>query len=125
MRLLRVSLTLLVVFTLATAAFTQTATTSLRGTVMDPNGAVIPGAKVTVSNAATAFSRQTTSDAQGFYQLQQLPPGTYDVSADAGKTGKITEKAVQLQVNQPATLNLSVRLGSESTTIEVIGTAPP
>jgi len=125
MRLLKVSLTLLVVFTLTTVVFSQSATSSLRGTVSDPNGAVIPGAKVTLSNPATGFSRQATSDGQGFYQFLQLPPGTYDVSADAGKTGKITEKAVQLQVSQPATLNLAVKLGSESTTIEVIGSAPP
>ena len=81
MRLLKVSLTLLVVFTLATAAFTQTATSSLRGTVMDPKGAVIPGATVTLKNAAQGFSREVKTDDRGEYQFQQVPPATYDVTA--------------------------------------------
>jgi hypothetical protein len=123
MRLLKVSLTLLVVFTLATAAFTQTATSSLRGTVMDPKGAVIPGATVTLKNASQGFSRDVKTDDRGEYQFLQVPPSTYDVSVTAANVGTTTQKGVRLLVGTPATLDLTVKL-SASTTVEVVATAP-
>ena len=52
-------------------------TAELHGTVHDPTGAVIPGAAITISDASKGFSRTTTSDGQGNYQLLLLPPGTY------------------------------------------------
>src|SRR5207302_427876 len=117
MRLLKVSLTLLVVFTLATAAFTQTATSSLRGTVMDPKGGVIPGATVTLKNASQGFSREAKTDDRGEYQFQQVPPSTYDVTATAANVGTVSKK-VQLLVSTPATLDLTVKV-TASTTVEV------
>src|SRR5256885_3872392 len=98
MRLLKVSLTLLVVFTLAIAAFTQTATSSLRGTVMDPKGAVVPGATVKITNPAQGVSRETKTDASGEYTFQQVPPSTYDITAAAPNVGTMTQKSVKLAV---------------------------
>src|SRR5256885_16434424 len=92
MRLLKVSLTLLVVFTLAIAAFTQTATSSLRGTVMDPKGAVVPGAAVKITNQAQGVSRETKTDTNGEDSFQQVPPATYDVTATAANIGTGTHK---------------------------------
>ena len=57
---------LLVVF-VATFAWPQTSTTSLRGTVVDPKGAVITAADVTIVNSATGFSRTTKTNDEGFY----------------------------------------------------------
>src|SRR5947209_7185291 len=108
MRLLKVSLTLLVVFTLAIAAFTQTATSSLRGTVMDPKGAIVPGATVTLKNPAQGTARETKSDANGEYQFQQVPPSTYDVTATASNVGTVTQKGVRLAVGTPETLDLKL-----------------
>src|SRR3954470_7274058 len=124
MRLLKVSLTLLVVFTLATGAFTQTATSSLRGTVMDPKGGVIPGATVTLKNPAQGTTRDTKTDDRGEYQFQQVPPATYDVTATAANVGTITQKGVKLLVATPATLDLTVKLSGASTTVEVQAVAP-
>src|SRR3954465_1113742 len=123
MRLLKISLTLLVVLTLATAAFTQTATSSLRGTVMDPKGAVVPGATVTIKNPAQGTSRETKTDANGEYQFQQVPPATYDITATAPNMGSITQKGVKLAVGTPTTLDISMKVSS-STTVEVVATAP-
>src|SRR5258707_10596514 len=116
MRLLKISLTLLVVFTLAIAAFTQTATSSLRGTVMDQKGAVIPGATVKIVNPAQGGSRETKTDDRGEYQFQQVPPATYDVIATAANVGAVTKK-VQLLVSTPVTLDLAVKV-TASTTVE-------
>ena len=124
MRLLKVSLTLLVVFTLATAAFTQTATSSLRGTVMDPKGAVVPGATVTLKNPSQGTSRDTKSDDRGEYQFQQVTPATYDVTATAANIGTVTQKGVKLLIATPTTLDLTVKLSGASTTVEVTAAAP-
>jgi len=64
-------------------AWAQTATTSLRGTVSDSRGAVLPEATVTLTNPDTGFSRMAKTDGQGVYQFLQVAPGTYSVSASA------------------------------------------
>jgi hypothetical protein len=122
MRLLKVSVSLFVVLTLAIAAFAQTATSSLRGTVMDPKGGVIPGATVSLKNASQGFSRETKTNERGEYQFQQVPPSTYDITATAASVGSVSRK-VQLLVSTPATLDLTVKL-TASTTVEVTATAP-
>src|ERR1700733_1573532 len=76
----RVVILLIGLFLLLNALLTtQTATTSLRGTVYDPKGAVVSGATITIADPSTGFTRRATSDSQGSYQFLELPPATYDV----------------------------------------------
>src|SRR5271157_3147830 len=56
---------------------------SLLGTVTDPRGATVPGAKVTATEAATAVTQTITTDGRGFYSFQSLPVGSYEVQVDA------------------------------------------
>jgi Carboxypeptidase regulatory-like domain len=124
---MRLGKTLLLFFTvliLSFATLAQNATTMVHGTVMDPKGAVIPGATVTIVNRAVGYKRDVTSGADGSYQVLQVPPGTYDISADAKNVGHVDVKGVQLLVNQPSTLNLTMQLAGQTTTIEVKGEAP-
>ena len=58
----------------------QSSTSSLRGIVSDPQGAVVVGAKVNLSNPSTGFSQSTTTDNLGTYQFLQIPPGTYTLT---------------------------------------------
>src|SRR5579863_2063959 len=89
----------------AVAAWSQSSTASLRGTVMDPQTAVVAGAEVGLTDSATAFSRTQKTDDHGAYQFLQVPPGTYTVSvATTGFTTSRKENVVLL-VNTPATLN--------------------
>src|SRR5580765_6302380 len=74
---------LVTVVIIATLTFGQSATTSLRGTISDARGAVLNGAGVTISNAATGFSRTVKSDDQGVYQFLEVPPSTYVVTVNA------------------------------------------
>ena len=67
---------------LSTFAPAQTATTSLRGTVTDPKGAVLQSATVTLNDAATGFSRTTKTGSDGVYQFPQVPGYLY---ADCGR----------------------------------------
>jgi hypothetical protein len=113
-------------FSLAFSAFlaAQTATTSLRGTVYDPKGAVIPGAVVTVTNPATGFARSTKTNAQGEYQLLELPPASYEVSVSAQGFANIKQAGVQLLVATPATLDFNEQVSGGTVVLEVEGTAP-
>jgi Carboxypeptidase regulatory-like domain len=99
-------------------------TTSLHGTISDTKGAVVSGATVTISNAATGFSRTTQSDDQGVYQFLQLPPASYSVSVSASGFATVKEEHVPLLVNTPATLNLTVPVQGSAVTVEVTAVAP-
>lgn len=106
------------------AAWSQSSTTSLRGTVTDPQNAVISGAEVVLADPAVAFSRTQQTDDHGAYQFLQVPPGTYTVSVGASGFTTIRRENVVLQVNTPATLNLVLRVGAATTTVDVQGEAP-
>ncbi len=100
----------------------QTATTSLRGTISDPQGAVIQGAIATLSNPATAVSRSTKTDDHGFYEFLQIPPGTYTLTVAKSGFAIVKEDGLRLAVGVPATSNLSLRVQAETSTVEVTGT---
>jgi hypothetical protein len=100
----------------------QTATTSLRGTISDPQGAVVPSATATLSNPATAFSRSTKTDDHGFYQFLQVPPGTYTLTVFKPGFAILKEDGLQLRVDVPATSNLALRVQGEVSTVEVTST---
>jgi len=100
----------------------QTATTSLRGTISDPQGAVIEGATATLSNPATGFSRSTKTDDHGFYQFLQVTPGTYSLTVAKPGFATLKEESLQLQVDLPATSNLTMRVQAEASTVEVMST---
>jgi len=103
---------------LSTCLFGQTS--SLAGTVTDPTGAVIPGAVVTIVNTETGLQREDKSDSQGRYTMEQLPPGTYKLTAKATGFADFTGNNVRLFVNQPGTQQIVFdKLGSTSTTVSV------
>src|SRR5260370_41541565 len=66
---------------LASAAFGQSATATLSGTVGDQNGAVVPGDNITIKNADTGIQRDTTTKDDGSFTVTLLPPGKYIVRA--------------------------------------------
>ncbi len=110
---MRIVVVVLLVFTSSFGA-AQTATSSLRGIVTDPSGALVVGANVTLESKETGFHQVHTSDKDGSYQFEQVPPATYTVTVES--PGFAREAAVvQLLVSQPATLNVKLRLVSSST----------
>jgi outer membrane receptor protein involved in Fe transport len=90
-------------------------TAQLNGTVHDKTGAVVPNVTVTIADASRGFSRTTTSDAQGNYQLLQLPPGTYTVTASYTGFNTFVSKNVVLNIGDQAQLPLSLSVGSTQT----------
>jgi Carboxypeptidase regulatory-like domain len=106
-----------------TLSLSQTATTSLRGTISDPQGAVVDGANVTLSNPNTGLSQSTKTDSHGFYQFLQISPGTYTLTVTKAGFAILKEENLQLLVNVPATSNLALRVQGEMSTVQVEGTA--
>jgi len=88
------------------ALFAQSST-SLNGTVTDPTGGVIPGAKITLEAPGTGFKREVTADAAGRYIFAQLAPGKFRMSAKAQGFRDVKVDNIQLLVNTPATINLA------------------
>ena len=112
----------LAVLTLVPAAWSQSiATAQLGGVVRDPQGAVIPGASVTVTDPSKGFSRTVTSDAGGGYQVVQLPPGIYTVTAKTSLPGfhPLIQKNVVLTVGEQAELNFTLTVGGPEMTVVV------
>ncbi len=87
----------------------------LHGTVHDPSGAVVPNAAITIANAARGFSRSTTSDGEGNYQLLLLPPGTYVVTVTAPGFATLNESNIVLTVGERATLRLPLAVSGTET----------
>ena len=112
-----------VVMVLSSLSPAQTATTSVRGTISDPQGAVVAGANLTLSNPSTGFSRSTQTDDHGFYQFLQVAPGTYSLTVEKPGFASLKEENLQLLVNVPATSNLSLRVQGQTSTIQVESTA--
>src|SRR5258708_30931593 len=84
-RALREVLTLCLLVVICVAiGLAQVNTADLSGTVTDPSGGVVKGAKVTVTSLSTGASRTATTDDSGHYSFVQLPPGDYKLSVDAG-----------------------------------------
>ncbi|HKH99548.1 MAG TPA: TonB-dependent receptor [Candidatus Sulfotelmatobacter sp.] len=99
--------------------FAQSATTSLRGTVTDPTGAAIPGAKVTLSSAERGIVHTATSGASGGYEFLQLQPGTYQLTVEKADFRRYEYKNISLLVDTPTTINVKLELGSRTEVVEV------
>lgn len=109
---------------ISTLVSAQSATTSLRGTISDPKGAVVAGATVTLSNAATGFSRTVKSDDQGIYQFLEVPPANYVMTVAYSGFATVRRENVVLQVSSPATVNVPLQVQGSSVILDVTGEAP-
>src|SRR6202049_4455652 len=106
------------VLLISTAAVGQ-ASTSLRGTVTDPSGGTIGGAKVVLANSESKTERTATTGDQGEYQFLFLPPGSYALTVPATGFKRYEIAAVHLLVNPPATINAQLKVGGASEVIDV------
>ena len=101
-------------------AFSQAINTgTVIGTITDTSGAVIPGAKITLTDTSTNASRATVSNATGQYVFQAVPPGTYDLIVVQKGFQKARVQGQTVAVGTQTTANVSMRVGQETQTIEV------
>ena len=106
------------------AAQAQTVTGTLTGEVMDPSGAVIPNASVTVLDTDTGVETPTTSNGAGVYTVRFLPIGHYKVTISSPGFGTQSTPPFALEIDQTVKLNTTLRAGSQQTVEVVTSNAP-
>jgi hypothetical protein len=99
-------------------------TAQLRGTVSDPSGAVVPKAKVTITDDATNVSTTLSTDDAGHYIFTALRPSTYTLKIEAAGFETLIQKQVVLGVGQQTSLDISVKPAMATTEVQVIEAAP-
>src|SRR5262245_5135693 len=92
-------------------AYAQTVNSTVTGVVRDTAGAVIPGAKVTLTDAATKISVNTTTKSEGFYLFNDVRSGYYKVAAEATGFKKSEVRDVKVDVSAPSTVNVNLETG--------------
>src|SRR6266566_439527 len=94
-------------------------TGTIAGTVLDPSGAAVVGAKVTVTALATGLTRQTVSGGDGSYIFPLLPVGLYSVAIEATGFRRSEQKGIQVEADKSSTVPISLQIGATSETISV------
>src|SRR6267378_931474 len=101
-------------------AFAQSMTGSLTGTVVDPTGAVVVGADVTLTNEASRDVRRTKSNADGYFAFAAVPPASYTVTIETAGFSRYEQKGVMLRIGDSCSLRtipLKVAGMSEEATV--------
>lgn len=89
------------------------------GVVSDTSGAIIPGAQVKIVQIETRVTRSTTTDANGFYLIPALPVGSYELRVSQPGFNNYSQSGITLQVDQHSTMNVSLKPGAASETVQV------
>ena len=118
----------LLLFVAVTGAFhygwSQEVTASITGTVTDPSGAAVPGATVTATSVERGIAYTATSNGSGLYRIPQLPVGSYTVKTEKSGFAVASVPAFVLTLNQVAQIDITMKVGQASETVEVTGAAP-
>ena len=106
-------------------AFGQAITGRLVGTIQDSSQAVVPDARVTITNSGTGISWEVQTDAQGNYVAPSLPSGTYKISVAAAGFRNAVAANVVVSVAQTTRVDVTMELGKLEEILEVVGAAAP
>jgi outer membrane receptor protein involved in Fe transport len=123
MKKLRFFLLLFSLLALSLGVFAQIQNGQFTGTVTDPSGAAIIGAKVTVTNEGTNLSITKTTDQSGLYKFNELPTGTYRISTEATGFRTVTNSDLVLNAGTIQRVDVKMQLGQTREVIEVTGAA--
>ena len=106
----------------AGSAIGQTTSGTIRGRVLDPQGAPVPSAKVTVTGQGNGVTRTMTTGTDGIFVVSNLPPGTVDLSAGAAGFADVSRQDIVLDVGRIVSLDLQLSIGNVRETV-VVGSA--
>lgn len=111
--------TLLVVLVFSGVAQAQSGRSTVRGTVKDPQGNVVAGATVTISNAEKNFTRTQSTSEDGNYLFSALPPDTYRLDVEAAGFKKLSIASVSALVDTPVEVDVNLEVGAVTETVNV------
>src|SRR5215216_1785377 len=117
-RVQRVACSFATALILCASAFAQARIGTIQGTVKDPNGAVVPNAKVTVTQSVTGYNQTAQTDADGAFKLVNVPFNTYTVRAEASGFQAV-EQSVDLESGVPVNVDLALAVEGTSETVTV------
>jgi hypothetical protein len=109
---------------LALANAQSAASAQISGTVVDPQGAVVPGAKVTATNSATGVQRSVNTTSTGNYTIPNLAPGTYSVKVEAKGFASGGTENIALKLGDQRDLGFKLAVAGSTQTVEVTTEAP-
>jgi hypothetical protein len=116
---MRSVLSLGLVAILCIAASAQLPTSTLNGTVTDPQGAAVANAKVSIVNQATGAVRDTTTDTAGFYSVTNLLPADYTLHVETPTFAKAEVKNIRLEVGRASTVDVKLAIGQVGQAVTV------
>lgn len=119
-----VCLALLALICLTGFAIAQETRSTISGTVTDQTGAAIPSAKIAVTEIRTGVRTPSSTDATGSYSIPFLPPGQYELTADAPGFRPYLRKGLTLGASDHAVIDVQLAIGQASETVEVTADAP-
>lgn len=94
-------------------------TSGVEGTVMDPTGAVVPGARVTLRNVNTGETRMAETTGAGYYRFPALPPADFDLTVAAPGFRTALQSGIRTQVADTRTINFNLEIGAAEASVEV------
>ena len=101
------------------AAFAQTATGTITGTISDPAGAVVPNAPLELKNSATGTVYQTVSSSTGNYTLSQLPAATYELTVNVPGFKTHVRQNLGVQAAQTIRIDVVLEVGTSTESVTV------
>ena len=105
-------------------AFGQSGSSTISGSVKDASEAAIPAARLKITNIDTGVRFDTVTNTAGLYRAGALVPGSYRVEADAAGFDHLTRGPFTLQVSQTLALDLTLQVGQQNATVDVVESAP-
>jgi hypothetical protein len=97
---------------------------SIDGTITDPNGSVVPGAKITATQTATGYSVTVETTQAGVYNFPQLPTGPYTITVKQAGFKTFVRAGIEVRVGLNETLDFKLELGTVQQTVQVRSSAP-
>ncbi len=115
---------LLAAMSIAANLSAQYGTANIVGTVRDSSGAVIPGAKVTVTESSKGYVRHLVTGASGAYAINSVPIGTYTVTIEATGFMKVVQTGIRLETGQTQRVDVVMKVGAVTQQVTVQGNLP-
>jgi len=121
MCLRRILVSVLFIFAAAFAAYSQTSTGEVNGTLTDPTGSAVPGATIKLISQETKIETQTTTNPDGYFRFVNVKPGNYALNIEVTGFKRVITAPFALGVSETSSKNITLQVGNVAETVEISG----